>query len=161
MTEMSERFMVVPVDRGDARAGEDRVDGDSVFLDAGAGEDERRGSVPILEYSREPNRFARLRTSNLNSNKPRREGETERDKNGSRSETHGENMPTSFTVVPVDDGRRCAQEDTDENNVLKEEDEEAVGELLCPQGIFGNLVCVSKQASWMSSVLPRVYQTSL
>ncbi|KAI7792895.1 putative solute carrier family 12 member 7 [Triplophysa rosa] len=57
MTDMSERFMVVPVDRGDARAGEDRVDGDSVFLDAGAGEDERRGSVPILQYSREPNRF--------------------------------------------------------------------------------------------------------
>lgn len=54
---MSERFMVVPVDRGDARAGEDRVDGDSVFLDAGAGKDERRGSVSILEYSREPNRF--------------------------------------------------------------------------------------------------------
>ncbi|XP_057178070.1 solute carrier family 12 member 7 isoform X7 [Triplophysa rosa] len=36
-------------------------------------------------------------------------------------------MPTSFTVVPVDDGRKSAQEDTDENNVLKEEDEEAVG----------------------------------
>ncbi|XP_056593857.1 solute carrier family 12 member 7 isoform X2 [Triplophysa dalaica] len=57
MTDMSERFMVVPVDRGDARAGEKRVDGDSVFLDTCAGKDERRGSVSILEYSREPNRF--------------------------------------------------------------------------------------------------------
>lgn len=37
-------------------------------------------------------------------------------------------MPTNFTVVPVDDGRKSAQEDTDDNNVLKEEDEEAVGE---------------------------------
>ncbi|XP_056593859.1 solute carrier family 12 member 7 isoform X3 [Triplophysa dalaica] len=36
-------------------------------------------------------------------------------------------MPTSFTVVPVDDVRRCAQEDADENSVLKEEDEQAVG----------------------------------
>lgn len=103
----------------------------------------------------------RLRTSNLNSNKPRREGETDRDKNWSRSGTHGEKMPTSFTVVPVDDVRRCAQEDADENSVLKEEDEEAVGELLCPQGIFGNLVCLSKQSSWMCSVVPRVNQSSL
>lgn len=59
---MSERFMVVPVDPGDAHAGEeDRVDGDSVFLDAGAGEEERRGSVPILRYSREPNRYGETR----------------------------------------------------------------------------------------------------
>ncbi|XP_059391410.1 solute carrier family 12 member 7-like isoform X1 [Carassius carassius] len=46
---MSERFLVVPV----ARAFGDEPDGDSV-LDAG---DERRGSVPILRYSREPNKY--------------------------------------------------------------------------------------------------------
>lgn len=91
---------------------------------------------------------ARLKTSNLNSNEPRREGETDRDKNGSRSETHGEKMPTSFTVVPVDDGRKSARKDTDENNVLKEEDEEAVGEL-CPRGIFCSVqLDVSDNRSW-------------
>ncbi|KAM8822683.1 solute carrier family 12 member 7 isoform 3-T3 [Spinachia spinachia] len=42
-------------------------------------------------------------------------------------------MPTSFTVVPVKDGARKAkkgseEQDVDDNNVLKEEDEETVGD---------------------------------
>uniref|UniRef100_A0A9J8CH93 Solute carrier family 12 member 7b n=2 Tax=Cyprinus carpio TaxID=7962 RepID=A0A9J8CH93_CYPCA len=37
-------------------------------------------------------------------------------------------MPTNFTVVPVDDGRKSSQEDSDDNNALKEEDEETVGD---------------------------------
>ncbi|KAK9528234.1 hypothetical protein VZT92_014717 [Zoarces viviparus] len=42
-------------------------------------------------------------------------------------------MPTSFTVVPVKDGARKAkkgseEEDVDDNNVLKEEDQEATGD---------------------------------
>lgn len=45
-------------------------------------------------------------------------------------------MPTSFTVVPVKDGERKAKaagqlkeedEDVDDNNVLKEEEENAAG----------------------------------
>lgn len=52
---MSERFMVVPVAHAEESAFGDEADGDSVF-DAGAGE-ERRGSVPILRYSREPNKY--------------------------------------------------------------------------------------------------------
>ncbi len=47
--------MVVPVAQADESAFGDATDGDSVF-DAGAGE-ERRGSVPILRYSREPNKY--------------------------------------------------------------------------------------------------------
>ncbi|XP_016339622.1 solute carrier family 12 member 7-like [Sinocyclocheilus anshuiensis] len=56
---MSERFMVVPVAHAEESAFGDEADGDSVF-DAGAGEGERaerRGSVPILRYSREPNKY--------------------------------------------------------------------------------------------------------
>ncbi|XP_016314297.1 solute carrier family 12 member 7 isoform X2 [Sinocyclocheilus anshuiensis] len=52
---MSERFLVVPVAHAGESAFGDAPDGDSVF-DAGAGE-ERRGSVPILRYSREPNKY--------------------------------------------------------------------------------------------------------
>lgn len=37
-------------------------------------------------------------------------------------------MPTNFTVVPVDDGRNSAQEDSNNDNVLREEDEDAAGE---------------------------------
>ncbi|KAL1248235.1 hypothetical protein QQF64_021553 [Cirrhinus molitorella] len=58
-TNMSERFMVVPVVHADGSAFGDETDRDSVF-DAGAGEGERaerRGSVPILQYSREPNKY--------------------------------------------------------------------------------------------------------
>lgn len=59
--------------------------------------------------------------------------------------SHGEKMPTNFTVVPVDDGRKSSQEDSDDNNVLKEEDEETVGEMF-PQGIFQT---ESKQPGWI------------
>ncbi|XP_016374405.1 solute carrier family 12 member 5-like, partial [Sinocyclocheilus rhinocerous] len=52
---MSERFLVVPVAHAGESAFGDAPDGDSVF-DAGAGE-ERRGSVPILRYNREPNKY--------------------------------------------------------------------------------------------------------
>uniref|UniRef100_A0A671Q9W6 Solute carrier family 12 member 7-like n=1 Tax=Sinocyclocheilus anshuiensis TaxID=1608454 RepID=A0A671Q9W6_9TELE len=51
--------MVVPVAHAEESAFGDEADGDSVF-DAGAGEGERaerRGSVPILRYSREPNKY--------------------------------------------------------------------------------------------------------
>ncbi|XP_036445211.1 solute carrier family 12 member 7 isoform X5 [Colossoma macropomum] len=37
-------------------------------------------------------------------------------------------MPTNFTVVPVGDGRKSSQEDSDDSNVLREEDEEAPGD---------------------------------
>lgn len=42
-------------------------------------------------------------------------------------------MPTSFTVVPVKDGRRegkegDVEEDVDDNNALREEDEDLPGE---------------------------------
>lgn len=60
-------------------------------------------------------------------------------------------MPTNFTVVPVDDGRKPAEEDSDDNNVLKEEDEETVGEA----GSFLDYgVCESKQPSWSSCNVP-------
>ncbi|XDV48049.1 hypothetical protein PO909_017547 [Leuciscus waleckii] len=55
---MSERFRVVPVAAHESALG-DETDGDTVF-DAGVGEGERaerRGSVPILQYSREPNKY--------------------------------------------------------------------------------------------------------
>jgi len=55
-------------------------------------------------------------------------------------------MPTNFTVVPVEDGRKPAQSDSDDNSVLKEEDEETVGEA----GSFLDAVCESKQPSWSS-----------
>lgn len=42
-------------------------------------------------------------------------------------------MPTNFTVVPVKDGTKAKAEaeedDVDDNNVLKEEDEDATGEI--------------------------------
>ncbi|KAK2870482.1 hypothetical protein Q8A67_024874 [Cirrhinus molitorella] len=62
---MSERFMVVPVVHADGSAFGDETDRDSVF-DAGAGEGERaerRGSVPILQYSREPNKYEQKKLS--------------------------------------------------------------------------------------------------
>ncbi|XP_047014052.1 solute carrier family 12 member 7 isoform X3 [Ictalurus punctatus] len=37
-------------------------------------------------------------------------------------------MPTNFTVVPVDDGRNSPQEDSSDDNVLREEDEDAAGD---------------------------------
>lgn len=37
-------------------------------------------------------------------------------------------MPTNFTVIPVDDGRNSPQEDSSDDNVLREEDEDAAGE---------------------------------
>nr|UQS87556.1 solute carrier family 12 member 7b [Rhamdia quelen] len=37
-------------------------------------------------------------------------------------------MPTNFTVVPVDDGRNSPQEDSNDDNVLREEDEDAAGD---------------------------------
>ncbi|XP_066539738.1 solute carrier family 12 member 7 isoform X3 [Hoplias malabaricus] len=37
-------------------------------------------------------------------------------------------MPTNFTVVPVGDSRKSSQEDSDNSNVLREEDEEAPGD---------------------------------
>lgn len=58
-TNMSERFLVVPVAHAVESAFGGETDGDSV-LDAGGGEGERaerRGSVPILQYSREPNKY--------------------------------------------------------------------------------------------------------
>lgn len=47
-------------------------------------------------------------------------------------------MPTNFTVVPVDDGRNSPQEDSNDDNVLREEDEDSPGELsdLTRFGIF-------------------------
>lgn len=54
--------------------------------------------------------------------------QTDKEQDRRLAETHGEKMPTNFTVVPVDDGRKPAQEDSDDNNVLKEEDEETIGE---------------------------------
>ncbi|KAF4095526.1 hypothetical protein G5714_023129 [Onychostoma macrolepis] len=60
---MSERFLVVPVAQADESAFGDATDGDSVF-DAGAGE-ERRGSVPILQYSREPNKYEEQKKPSL------------------------------------------------------------------------------------------------
>lgn len=56
---MSERFRVVPVAAHESAFG-DETDGDTVVFDAGVGEGERaerRGSVPILQYSREPNKY--------------------------------------------------------------------------------------------------------
>lgn len=41
-------------------------------------------------------------------------------------------MPTSFTVVPVEDGRKSSHEDADDANVLHEEDEDGPGELRSP-----------------------------
>lgn len=45
-------------------------------------------------------------------------------------------MPTNFTVVPVKDNTRKTKEgnnkdDVDDNNVLKEEEEDATGEIRC------------------------------
>lgn len=41
-------------------------------------------------------------------------------------------MPTNFTVVPVKDGTRKAEEGNDQNDVLKEEEEDAAtGEITC------------------------------
>ncbi|XP_053351369.1 solute carrier family 12 member 7 isoform X6 [Clarias gariepinus] len=37
-------------------------------------------------------------------------------------------MPTNFTVVPVDDGRNSPQEDSNDDNVLREEDEDSPGD---------------------------------
>lgn len=37
-------------------------------------------------------------------------------------------MPTNFTVVPVDDGRNSPQENSNDDNILREEDEDAAGE---------------------------------
>lgn len=37
-------------------------------------------------------------------------------------------MPTNFTVVPVDDGKGSPQEDGNDDNILREEDEDAAGE---------------------------------
>lgn len=50
-----------------------------------------------------------------------------------REEAHGVKMPTNFTVVPVKDNTRKAdesneEEDVDDNNVLKEEDEGTTGD---------------------------------
>jgi len=56
---MSERFRVVPVAAHESAFG-DETDGDTVFDAAGVCEGERgerRGSVPILQYSREPNKY--------------------------------------------------------------------------------------------------------
>ncbi|KAF5899356.1 solute carrier family 12 member 7-like isoform X5, partial [Clarias magur] len=37
-------------------------------------------------------------------------------------------MPTNFTVVPVDDGRNSPREDSNDDNVLREEDEDSPGD---------------------------------
>lgn len=37
-------------------------------------------------------------------------------------------MPTNFTVVPVGDGRNSPQENSNDDNILREEDEDISGE---------------------------------
>ncbi|XP_060725647.1 solute carrier family 12 member 7 isoform X3 [Tachysurus vachellii] len=37
-------------------------------------------------------------------------------------------MPTNFTVVPVDDGRNSPQENSNDDNILREEDEDSAGD---------------------------------
>lgn len=64
---MTERFVVIPVGQGDSGSREEVVDNDHVTLpDDGGGEgaggdfvDNQGGVIPILEYSREPNKYGK------------------------------------------------------------------------------------------------------
>lgn len=64
---MTERFVVIPVGQGDSGSREEEVDNDHVTLpDDGGGEgaggdfvDNQGGVIPILEYSREPNKYGK------------------------------------------------------------------------------------------------------
>lgn len=61
---MTERFVVIPVGQGDSESREQEVDDDHVTLPddgEGAGGDfgDNQGVIPILEYSREPNKYGK------------------------------------------------------------------------------------------------------
>ncbi|TSK16071.1 Solute carrier family 12 member 5 [Bagarius yarrelli] len=49
-------------------------------------------------------------------------------------------MPTNFTVVPVDDGRTLPQEDSNDDNVLREDDEDLAENMWSSYGSAGELV---------------------
>lgn len=75
-------------------------------------------------------------------------------------------MPTSFTVVPVEDGAKSsrARDDSDDNNVLREEDEEGPGEHPTPHStlhtslLLSSLLCFSGQDLFVEKVSQQAQQ---